>query len=576
MRVPAHTANGRRRAFRFSLFLLAGLFLVSGTASAESIRDFSVTADVRADASILVEERIRYDFGELDKHGIYRDIPVKYETPYGNRQSLIIDVESVTDGTGRPYEYALADEGDDLRIKIGDPDRTITGEHTYAIRYTARLALGYFDGYDELYWNVTGNAWPVPIERSAVIVTLPEGTSVLQASCYLGPFGSTESCDRWAEVQEATYTVRSGRLLDAGEGLTVAVGFTPGVVTRPSFWERARWFLADNPLVLFPFLVFAVMHRIWWKRGRDPKGRGTIVAEYSSPENLSALHIGALMKESVGAGHISAALIELAVGGYLTIKKETRKILLFDREDYVFTRTDKPSDGAWQDKLLSAVFGSKDGFGKAVALSEMKNKFYKHIPDISKAVIQDLLKAKLYAEDPGKVKGRFVLYGIGAVFASFFLLPLHGVAAILSIIAGFVVYFAFAALMSRVTREGAVMRERILGLKEYLQIAEKDRINFHNAPEKRPELFEALLPFAMVLGVEKAWAKEFEDVYTTPPQWYSDATGRGFSVGAFSSDLSHFSAAAASTMASAPGSSSGSGGGGSSGGGGGGGGGGSW
>ncbi len=579
MRATAHIITERRSrrsgvVFAFCLSVFLGL--PTAPASAESIRDFSVTVEVRRDSSVVVEEHIRYDFGTLDKHGIFRDIPIRYETSYGNRQSLGIEVESVTDGNGAAYPHTLSREGDTLHIKIGDPDRTVTGEHLYVIRYAARAALGSFDGYDELYWNVTGNAWPVAIERAAVRIILPEDASVLQASCYLGAFGSTESCDGTADSDGNAYAAHSDRTLEAGEGLTVAVGFTPGVIAWPTAWSRILWFLRDNPLTLFPAAVFVVMYGVWRRRGRDPQGRGTIVAEYAAPENLSALHIGALMKEKVNASHLSAALIELAVGGYLTIKKETKKILVFDREDYVFTRTDKPASADWQAKVLDALFGSQGESGRAVALSDLKNKFYTHIPGIGKAVMRDLLKAKLYAEDPGTVKGRYVLYGLGAIGVSVFLLPIHGVAAVIAVGVGFVVYFVFASLMSRVTREGAVMRERVLGLKEYLQIAEKDRINFHNAPEKRPELFEALLPAAMVLGVEKAWAKEFEDIYTTPPQWYSDSTGRGFSAGAFSSDLSHFGAVAASTMASAPGSSSGSGGGGSSGGGGGGGGGGSW
>jgi uncharacterized membrane protein len=120
------------------------------------------------------------------------------------------------------------------------------------------------------------------------------------------------------------------------------------------------------------------------------------------------------------------------------------------------------------------------------------------------------------------------------------------------------------------------VREQIQGLKRYIEVAEKDRINFHNAPEKKPELFEKLLPFAMVLGAEKAWAKQFEGIYSTPPSWYHGSSNSAFNAVLFTNNLSSFNAAATSSLTSAPKGGSGSGGGGFSGGGFGGGGGGSW
>ena len=109
-----------------------------------------------------------------------------------------------------------------------------------------------------------------------------------------------------------------------------------------------------------------------------------------------------------------------------------------------------------------------------------------------------------------------------------------------------------------------------------MDIAEKDRINFHNAPEKKPEVFEKFLPYAMVFGVEKAWAKEFEGIYTEPPKWYKDNNMSTFNTIIFANSLHSFANYSNNAISSTPGKGSGSGGGGFSGGGGGGGGGGSW
>lgn len=140
----------------------------------------------------------------------------------------------------------------------------------------------------------------------------------------------------------------------------------------------------------------------------------------------------------------------------------------------------------------------------------------------------------------------------------------------------FIVYMLFWQLSPVKTEHGVAIKEHLLGLKLYLKVAEKDRLAFHNAPEKMPEVFEKLLPYAMVFGVDKAWAKEFESIYTTPPSWYEGSQTGHFSAIAFTSSLSSFSSLTSSALSSTPGGSSGSGGGGSSGGGGGGGGGGSW
>jgi uncharacterized membrane protein len=137
------------------------------------------------------------------------------------------------------------------------------------------------------------------------------------------------------------------------------------------------------------------------------------------------------------------------------------------------------------------------------------------------------------------------------------------------------IYIVFAYLMPRVTREGAIVKERLLGLKDYLQIAEKRRLEFHNAPEKTPTLFERLLPAALLLGVSDIWAKEFADLTLSQPDWYQGGNSASFSATSFASDLGSFNSATTSSLVSAP-SGSGSGGGGFSGGGSGGGGGGSW
>ena len=572
------------------LFLLAGLSMSEnlsvtahtiGSPTGEIIERFHAKLTVHKDARLSVTETIDYDFGHNERHGIYRDIPVKYQTASGNHQSIVLKVKGVTDEQGREEKYETSTEGNNLRIKIGDPDKTITGPHTYVIEYETAFIYGYFDAYDEIYWNVTGNAWESPIKKTAVEIVLPEPvpTNDLEASCYMGSFGSTETCDLYGGTRDDGYAMNFPERLEPGEGVTVALGFPKGLIREPHPAERALLFVFDNPLVLLPIATLIVMYLWWYRHGRDPKGRGTIIPEYEAPEKLSALEVAGILENKVSSEHISAGLIELAVSGLITIRQtEKKKLLVFTEEDYVFRRTAKPAQTDIERALLLGLFDSIEAPEKEVALSELKQKFYTHIPKIEKEVFSELVKKKYFLKSPKAVREKYVLYGIIAVVASVFLLSFlsPGPANFVGLAISFVIYFFFVIFMPSVTKAGALMKERILGLKDYLQIAEKNRLEFHNAPAKRPELFEALLPFAFVLGVEKAWAKEFEDLYQRPPEWYSSTAGGSFSANSFVSDLGGFQSAASGTLASAPGGSSGSGGGGSSGGGGGGGGGGSW
>jgi uncharacterized membrane protein len=130
----------------------------------------------------------------------------------------------------------------------------------------------------------------------------------------------------------------------------------------------------------------------------------------------------------------------------------------------------------------------------------------------------------------------------------------------------------FGLIMPARTVLGARQRERILGFEEFLQRVESDRFE---RVIKTPEMFERFLPYAMAFGVERGWARAFQDVYRQPPTWYVGTNPMSFNAGTFSGRLSELSTRAGSAMSSSPRSSGGSGfSGGSSGGGSGGGGGG--
>jgi uncharacterized membrane protein len=561
---------------------LSSISVAHAQTQGEHIKHFDVELSINADATVHVQEKIEYDFGDEERHGIFRKIPVKYKTSLGN-QAIDLKHITIVDESGNKYTFEKSRSGKYMEIKIGDADKYVSGVKTYIVSYDAARALGYFDTFDEFYWNATGNEWNVPIDAASVQMTLPQSvaSSDLRISCYQGNLGSTETCVHTAKTTDNKTVVsfNPSRSFGPFEGITVAVGFPKGLVYQPTMFDKVLYLIKDNWILALPILVFVYMFQLWYRKGRDPQGRRTIVPEYDSPDNLLPLEVSGLLHQGVKNSDISAEIISLAERGFLKISRiEVKKALVFQNTDYELEKLKQVDDSLpeFDKKLMDALFTNV--VGDKTKVSELKNRFYKDLPDIKKAAMNSLLTKKYYPADPQKV---MIKYGALAIFCflAFWLLGITGLLDAITVItlitSGIIIIF-FARIMPKVTSEGAIAREKIRGLKMYITVAEEDRIKFHNAPQKNPELFEKLLPFAMVLGVEQAWAKQFESIYLTAPSWYNDPSGAHFNTVMFTHNLSSFSETTSSAVASAPGGSSGSGGGGFSGGGGGGGGGGSW
>jgi uncharacterized membrane protein len=562
--------------------LIARSVSAQSVQSYERIENFDTAVVVEQDASIKVSETIIYTFPEGEgRHGIYRTIPLK---------GISVSDITVADEHGTPYVFSTSRTTGEETIKIGSPDTLLTGTHTYVISYKVEGAVSYGKDEDELYWNATGNEWQYPIVQSHQSVTVPGNIpqDALHVFCYAGSQGSTAACEGSTMVKSSTGDIRvefaHNASLAPGEGVTIAVGFPKGIVTEPTAWQRFVMALQHSIAVILSvlFLILASVYSFlsWRKHGREPKGAGIIVAQYDVPEQLHPTEMAALLNKKSRNADISAELINLAVKGFIRIEKIDTKVLFFKSGDYQLVLLKEISDttDALDVQLLEGVFGKESTVGETVLLSDLKNSFYAIVADAKKRIMASLIERGYFLKNPVTVGTMAIVIFIGGVFASFVVggwaVAVTGAWYVIPILLiAFAIIAIFKSFAPR-TKKGVEIKEYCLGLKEYLQIAEKDRINFHNAPEKKPELFEALLPYAMVLGVEKAWAKEFEDIYVTPPTWYVDPSMRGFNTGLLVGSFSNFNTAAASSFA-APATSA-SGGGGFSGGGAGGGGGGSW
>ncbi len=545
-----------------------------------AIERFDANIGVNRDGTIDVTETITARFAG-SWNGLYRTIPVEYRTPQGFNWTIRLDLISATDDRGEALKTEAKRERHYLKYKVWVPG-ALDATKTIVLKYRAKNGLRFFEDHDELYWNVTGDEWDVPILAASATIVLPPGAGGVRATAFNGAYGAT-SKDAEVVTDGGTIRVTLPGALAFREGLTAVVGWNKGLVTAPTAADRTGGFLAANWPLLIPIPVFFGMFALWRSRGRDPERRPTAV-QYEPPQGMSPAEAGTLLDNTADMRDVTSTLVDLAVRGYLKIEEREKTGLfgLVSRTEFVFHRlkpvSEWPSLKGHEGQLLRGIF--QGGSAPSVEMSDLENTFYRTLPAIRDGIFAELLAKKYYRARPDSVQGAAIFgavalgaaIGIGGavVSSSFNLTPVPfivagGLSGLIAAIFGF--------FMPARTEEGTRALERVLGFEEFLERVEGDRLRDF---VKTPELFERCLPFAMAFGVEKQWAKAFDGIYTTPPTWYAGTNYSGFNAGSFSQRLSTMSARTESAMTSAPRSSSGSGfsGGGSSGGGGGGGGGG--
>ncbi len=559
------------KRFIFPLAMVA-ILAAAPVSAAEIIHSFAVTATPMAGSrNLTFQENIQYDFGDTERHGIYRDIPETHVRDNATYDYRLHPVAVTRDGSSE--KYTTSHSNGNLELKIGNADQTINGAHAYAIRYETDRAYTFFPDHDELYWNVTGNEWNVAIEQAQFTYPLPAGTDIAQVNvvCYTGETGS-QAADCTTAKTNGAVVVTATRVLEPNEGMTVVIGLPKGVIPEPTQTDRIWMIVQDNGVLAFPLLALILMGALWWTRGRDPQKR-TVVPEYEPPKDLTPALAAATMESSgtPPARAVTATIIDMARRGYLKIRFGEKKHLIGKEQTYTFVKA-KPADGLadYEREIYDGLFAAED----EMTLEELKKTtFYTSIQSFRTKIRKELTTRGIYAGDPQKVRATYIVIGIVVIWGGISFLGDTGLGVASTIITGLIV-IAFGMLMTKRTPEGVKVLSDLMGFKWFLSVTEKDRFDFHNAPERTPEQFMEFLPYAIAFGVEKKWAEQFASIPMDPPAWAEGASAGSWSAVGFSSAVSSMNTAATSMSSAGSGGSGFSGGG--SGGGGGGGGGGSW
>ncbi len=597
-----------------ALVAAAGWLLVTCIAPAsaavgEQITSYDVVLTIHRDGTLGVRETIDYDFADVEgKHGIFRTIPVRVPYDDGNDRVYELTEVGVSSPTGAPSSVDRSESGGEVTLRIGDPDRTVSGRQEYVISYTVDGALNAFDDHDELYWNAIGAEWQAPILAATATVELP-GTSTQQA-CFAGPVGSNLPCGDIAPAQGGVaFTQPAG--LAPYSALTVVVGLPKGDVTATGPHLEERWSLRGSltptpvtgalaGLVLVPGLA-----GVAWlvaSRGRDRRyagqtpgltptagaveervplaGAGAVAVQFQPPAGLRPGQIGTLLDEQANVLDVTATIVDLAVRGHLRIV-ELERPHWFSSRDW---RLEKLPGGKGEllrfEKLLyDGLFQT----GDQVLLSSLKKTFAARMAKVQTALYEDVTTAGWFRGRPDKVrgvwKGAGLFLAIAGGWATWLLSHrLHWAPVGIAVTAVGLAMLYLGGRMPARTGAGTAVLAQAKGFREYIRTAEAEQLRF----EEGQDIFSRYLPFAVVFGETDRWVRVFGPLAAassvgSTTSWY--AGPGGWDPTSFGASMNGFTSSASSSLSSSTTSSSGGSGfsgGGSSGGGGGGGGGGSW
>jgi uncharacterized membrane protein YgcG len=537
------------------------------------VNNYKVDIYINAEGYFDVVESYDIDFKML-KHGIYRDIQTRYDMinfeGEPEKREIKISKIDVPDRTFEATDFFSRRVGGNLRIKIGDADKTVSGLQHYEIKYRVANAFLHEPDADRFYWNLKPTYWFAPFLGMQFQIHLPEGISLdaQDYRVYSGLEGTQLAQEDFTITQAngvITGTTAKGFNSVYGEAVTVLIDLPKGAVKEYKpiwpFWDRYGWALLSGMLIFGFYLL-------WRRYGKDDPAPTTI--SYHPPANMDPAMAGFLINDKDNTTDLISLIPYWGSQGYLKLQEVEGKGL-FVKDDTKLTKLKNiPSDSPkYQHTIFKGLFG---GSGKTVLVSSLRNSFYTKMTAAKAELTKDA--QRYYVPESNAVMK--ITYGV-LIILMILLAPVAlffwGFIGIFSVILTSIVLMIVNRYMIKKNPPGTRIFAELKGFKQFIKTAEENKLKMLLKDD--PSYFESTMGYALSFGAFSIWAKKFAALNVNPPEWYSSSTGSHFSMNNFSSSFNSAMSSAGSTMVSSP-SSSGSGGGGSSGGGFGGGGGGSW
>lgn len=535
---------------------------------------YDVSINVLENNTLEINEHIDAYFNEV-RHGIYRTIPL--ENTVRRQDGTTNTVKAKVKNVRVSENYSKETDFDVCEIRIGSEDTLVTGEHSYDISYSYILGKDQNSGFDELYYNIIGDGWDTYIDNVTFTITMPKEFDADKLGFSSGRYGTAGTQITDYSVSGNVITGKLLKGLNPNEALTIRLELEDEYF----YFNQTLFALELAALVAIPLLALIVVIALWAKYGNDKKVVAPV--EFYPPNGMSSCDVAYWSKGMLRNTDVVPTLIELANEGYLEINEIKNSGPFKSKSDFEIRKLKNAYDGHDKNKqkFFNGLFKFSDGNG-AVHKSGLENTFYVTINKIVESY--NTLENRTKVFDGKSLVARIIGWAVSACSIALSILIAYviiGNEKVLPLLAGVLIgigSFIFSFFIRKRTDSSHEILERINGFKNFLETAEKGRLEA--LVEQDPKYFYDILPYAYVLGVSGKWMSKFESIAIEPPEWYGGGHHGMFDIYVFNRFLNSTMSAATTSMTSMPQSSSSggfsTGGGGFSGGGVGGGGGGSW
>ncbi|MGE4497896.1 MAG: DUF2207 domain-containing protein [Deferribacterales bacterium] len=529
------------------------------------IKKHDVNINVLETSVLEVTETYLISFRQ-PRRGIILELPRIYEAGsikgtakrpniFGGRYRILID-----DIQTKSAEIKVTDSGAYREVRLGSPDQYIKGEKEYVVSYRVFGAVNFFGRTSEIYWNIHGNFWDVPAESVAFSVHLPSELPLGddEIFAYTGYYGEAGT-DASYSYDGRTLSGSAERTLNPGESLSIGILLPGNYLKYGTPWLRLRLFIANNSYLIALFVYLPLLFLIWYKKGRDASS--VLVTLYEPPAGVSPAVAGVLADDKIDNRDLVSVFLKWAADKVIRIEEAEDYGSFLGKSDYIFVKLGELPEGApaYEQTLFTGMFPA--GL-KNRRLSDLKNVYYKTMGTAREQLDKDVASMGLYEGGTRKIGGFMKGASLVFIFFGVFLTAFSGDAGwfVSCVLMGAATFFFGRAIPKR-TAKGQGLYNKLAGFKEFVERAEKDRLE--RMLEKNPEYFNLTVPYAVAFGMLKEWAGKFEGLLREPPDWYVSRSGRGFTMYGFADSLNSGISAMSRTMTSQPAPQGGAGGGGS-------------
>lgn len=563
------------------LLLFVSVFLLFNSALSVNAYDRFTNHNIE----MVVEEDGLYKmthvidvFFDTPSQGIYALIPQVYEMGFTLEDGTVVNRTyrfPVSDINVLNEQSLIESTYEGVSIRIGTEGQYFTGAKRFTYSYTIKTRDLGLDGKQLFYFNLIGDGWELPAERVEFKILFPKDVTSFTKEFYSGPYGSTVS-------DGVEYTVEGNMIFGTvANGLRQREALTIWMPVSNDFFSFPVPFNFTILSSLYALIFTIIVALLYLRFGKDDLLVQTV--EFNPPAGYSSAQVGYIFDGAVDNKDVVSLIIEWAAQGYLTIEELEGKNIQLNKVGDIDPRAISAEKSMFNDlfrgrdsvttKELEKSFYTSINFAKMnitrYFLGNKERRIFSMVADALQILLGILivtvpalhLSAVIYnqvfyaAEAIGlgfiasmlaippvviftilmrkkqtmKKVAISALTIVGIVLTALFIFVQFTVNVAYNgnilmfalVIAGYLISLYFITLMDKRTDKGLELYGKVLGLKNFIELAEKSKLEM--LVHDDPDYFYRILPYAYVLNVTDTWSKKFESIAIEPPQWYVGA-----------------------------------------------------